>query len=153
MHPFIHQFYIYQSVQYIFTWINDHTYTYLHVYYVPILPTQCYDTSYNIQSDDPYVILHNALTRHIGTHKRFSLRQTKFDKMSGHIILLSIKFDVLSYEKRPHWRESGRDIEVSSKRITFKGPLQPLPLNVPLTILHFKRIIIFCTDSFRVRWR
>ena len=65
---------------------------------MPMLPTHHYDTLYKLQSDDPHVTLHNAFDKYIGTHKIFSLRQAQFDKMFGHIILLSINVDVLSDE-------------------------------------------------------
>ena len=91
---------------------------------MPILPAYCYDTSYKLQllivkSDDPYVLLHYALTRHIGTHKRFSLRQARFGEVSRHIILLSINLDVLSYEIKDHvdWKLEGYWCQIGANNI------------------------------------
>ena len=83
-----------------------------------------YDTSCKLQSDDPYVILYHTVTRHIDTHKTFSLRQEQLDEVSGHMILLSIHFDVSLREIKK--RIDGNQkviIDIKSKRITFKRPI------------------------------
>ena len=84
----------------------------------------CCNTSCKLQSDDPYVILNHKLTRHIDTHKTFSLRQEQLDEVSGHMILLSIHFDVSLREIKV--RIDGNQkviIDIKSKRITFKRPI------------------------------
>ena len=81
-------------------------------------------TRHNLQSDDPYVILYHAVTRHIETHKTFSLRQEQLDEVSGHMILISVHFDVSLREIKE--RIDGNQkviIDIRSKRITFKRPI------------------------------
>ena len=84
----------------------------------------CYDTSCKLQSDDPYVILYNKVTRHIDTHKTFILRQGQLDEVSGHMILLPIQFDVSLREIKE--RIDGNQkvtTDIKFKRITFKRPI------------------------------
>ena len=83
----------------------------------------CYDTSCKLQSDGPCVILYHKVTRHIDTHKTFSLRQEQLDEVSGHI-LLSIHFDMSLREIKE--RIDGNQkviIDIKSNRITFKRPI------------------------------
>ena len=103
----------------------------------------CYDTSCKLKSDDPYVILYHKVTRHIDTHKTFSLRQEQLDEVSGHI-LLSIHFGVSLRENKE--RIDGNQkviIDIKSKRITFRSPITDLSLNVAIVMLELILIIIF----------
>ena len=84
----------------------------------------CYDTSCKLQSDDPYVILYHKVTRHIDTHKTFSLRQEQLDEVYGHMILLSIHFDVSLREIKECFDGNQKVIiDIKSKQITFKRPI------------------------------
>ena len=84
----------------------------------------CYDASCILQSDDPYVILYHKVTRHIDTYTTFNLRQEQLDEVSGHMILLSIHFDVSLREIKE--RIDGNQeviIDIKTKRITLKRPI------------------------------
>ena len=102
--------------------MNNHTHIQLNVFFSGVY--HCYDTSYKLQSDDPYVILYHTVIRHIDAHKTFSLRQEQLDEVSGHMILLSVHFDVSLREIKE--RIDGNQkviIEIKSKRIIFKRPV------------------------------
>ena len=70
------------------------------------------------------MILYHTVTRHIDTHKTFSLRQEQLDEVSGHMILLSIHFDVSLREIKEHIDGNQKIIiDIKSKRITFTRPI------------------------------
>ena len=86
------------------------------------MPTHCYDSSYELPSQNPYVILNYECTRSIGTHKTLNLRQVQFDEVSNHVYFNEF-WCVTIWNRRPHWWESGSDTDVRLKRITFKRPV------------------------------
>ena len=131
----------------IFTCIDNHINIHLHIFHVS---TNFHDAS---QSKNPYVILHYALKRHIGTHKRFSLETgTVWWGVWSYSIAFDKHWCFIIWNKRQHSLNQNVLLVSNTNEYHSKCLLQLLPLNVAATILHLKQIIIFGMCALLLIW-